>query len=86
MSARLDGVSDDQITDAHGPFVTVNGTKYQMLVPMVIQSRGYNEGTTWDAGIKVAANECSHCGRFDMVPDVAHSWDEVVARGWARVL
>ena len=62
--------------------LTVNGVLYETVAPVEVEHR-YGQATIFSIGAKKVVNHCEACGRFDVVPDDAHSWDEVIERGWA---
>ena len=62
--------------------VTLDGKDYYIMVPSLEIRSSLSDGIELDCGRQKVINRCDHCQRGDWVPDIAHSFDETIEKGW----
>jgi len=72
---------DDAIPIGTFGTVTLDGKDYYIMVPNLEIRSGFDE-LELDCGRQKVINRCDHCQRGDWVPDIAHSFDEAIEKGW----
>lgn len=64
------------------PFrITIGETAFRPLVDNLTMAVEEDQ-LKIQCGTTILVNQCECCGRGDLVPDIVHSWEEAMERGW----